>query len=99
MRLLSTQEPTCSTGGMPTASHISRRPCGQISRATSGVIRPVFATAWAAHPVITTRQPLAMSSRTTRTWMSSDLTPGVVAAHHADDAADATVDDGVVQGR
>src|SRR4030067_287438 len=40
IRLLSTQEPTWSTGGMPTASHTSRRPLPAYRSAPSGASRP-----------------------------------------------------------
>ena len=51
MRLLSTQEPICSTGGMPTASQTSRRLSPAFASAASGVSKSGLAQAMAEQPV------------------------------------------------
>ena len=48
---LSTQDPRCSTGGIPTVSHTSASPAPAYSAAASGNINPAFAHAIAEHPV------------------------------------------------
>jgi hypothetical protein len=52
---LSTHAPTCNTGGMPTASQISRSPGPAYSNAASGRNSPHLASAIAEHPDVTTK--------------------------------------------
>ena len=69
--LLSTHEPACRTGGMPTASHTSAKPGPAFSAAVSGCIKPAFAAAIAEHPVCTTRTSLAINSSISGTCAES----------------------------
>ncbi len=63
MRELSTHEPECSTGGMPTVSQISRRP-GPAFSLISGCNSPCLPLAMAMQPVWTTRMSFEISSVT-----------------------------------
>ena len=96
MRELSTHEPECSTGGMPTVSQISRRP-GPAFSLISGCNSPCLPLAMAMHPVWTTRMSFEIK-------LGDEVPVGRVAGElrrvapdDADDAADAAVHDVVVE--
>ena len=67
MRVLSTQEPRCNTGGIPRAWQIPFRP-GPARFAASGALNPALAWATAAQPVSTTRMSCSMSFRVRVVW-------------------------------
>ena len=64
MRELSTQLPTCKTGGIPTAAHTSWSPGPAYFSAASGRSRPNLALAMALHPVCTTSTSCTSRLRT-----------------------------------
>src|SRR3990167_5005771 len=70
--VLSTQEPVCKTGGIPTVSHISFNPSPANLNAASGVKSPAFAHALPEHPVCTTRTSFFISSFTISAWHRPD---------------------------
>ena len=99
MRELSTQDPMCSTGGMPTVSQTSARPGPQYSVAASGRHEPGLGgghggAAGGQHEDVVLDQLLDQLR-----WDAVMGGAAVVAAHHAGDAPDPAVDDVVVQGQ
>ena len=62
MRVLSTQDPMCRTGGIFRASQIARNP-GPARAAALSSLKPALALATAVQPVSRTRISLAMSCR------------------------------------
>ncbi len=89
MRELSTQLPTCRTGGMPTASQTSRRPGPACSSAASGRSSPALAEAMALHPVCTTSTSCAKQAADQGQVVAVLGKAWSVAADDAHDAADA----------
>jgi len=77
MRVLSTHEPMCSTGGMPSERHALPRDLPARSAAPS-CIRPASAQATAAQPVSTTKMLRRMSSLAKVMWPKSCLILGLL---------------------
>ncbi len=77
MRLISTQEPICSTGGIPNALQTPFRPSPARS-AASGVSKPALAQAWALQPVVTTSTLFFINSFTMFKWPKSCCTLGLL---------------------